>query len=356
MNRYEIDAILTYNEAMQYRLIDFANSQSYDVGFTLKDAMEKTFSFIDKYYYPAIRGAGKKEFLSNGELRGALRNLAGLGKQVYKDFVPDILRQVVHDLEDGSVLTFISDDIGIPWELVYNDVDFWGRRFVIHKVDRAYRLPFRPISLNYSKVLNIIGATVDAEARKAALEIFDDAQAAFYDYIVIDGEQIESIEDVFQEIEDADIIHITCHGEILNEDGGLYLQIVNDPRPQLNLTPVAIDVLPIKPDCLVFANACVSAGRQPGIESSIRFGSMFCSNEKQGGAYIGTLDLIPDIPAVEFARCFYYQYFFRGYPVGEALRLAKCAQLSEGESQYGMFPLVYSLYGNPYVEGVPIFE
>jgi hypothetical protein len=355
MNRYEVNATLVYNEAMQYRFVDFSSQQSYDVGLTSKDAIDKTFSFIDKRYYPAIRGAGRTGYLSNGELKGALRNLAGLGKRVYKDFVPETLRMAIHDLEDGSILTFVSDNIGIPWELVYNDIDFWGRRFVIHKVDREYRLPLNFVDLKYSKVLNIVGATVDDNAKQAALELFDDAQEGFHNYVNIDGAQIDSIDDVFQEIADADLIHITCHGEF-DQDGGLYLQIVNSTEPFMNLTPAVIDVLPIKPGCLVFANACVSAGLQPGIAKSIRFGSMFCSNERQGGAYIGTLDLIPDIPAIEFARCFYYQYLFRGYPVGEALRLAKCAQLNDGELQYGLFPLVYSLYGNPHVQSVSLYE
>jgi hypothetical protein len=355
MNRYEINAMLTSNDAMKYRFVDFASSQSFEVGQTEKDAIEKTFTFINKQYYPYIRGAGRRGYLSNGKLAGALTHIKSLGKQVYKDFVPESLRKTVHDLEDGSILTFISDNLGIPWELVYNDVDFWGKRFIIHKIDSSYRLPLRPIPLAYNKVLNIVGASLDDEAKEATLSLFDGISNVFGDYVNIDGSHIDSIQDVFQEIADADLINITCHGDI-DQEGGLYLQIVDSSELFMNLTPGVIDVLPIKPGCLVFANACVSSGVQPGISRSMRFGPMFCSNDKKGGVFIGTLDLIPDIPAIEFARCFYYEYLFRGFPVGESLRLAKCSQICEGEVRFGMFPLVYSLYGNPYVQGDPLYE
>ncbi|HLO29196.1 MAG TPA: hypothetical protein VK249_08680 [Anaerolineales bacterium] len=347
--------MITRDESLKYRFIDFASRQSYNAGQTAKDSIDKTFDFIETRYLPEIRDAGQSSFLSNKELKGALRHLAGLGRQVYSDFVPEHLRNSIRGLENGSILTFISDNIGIPWELVYNGIDFWGRRFVIHKLDTMYDLPLQPITLGYEKVLNIVGANVQQPAKRQALNLFRNIEGSFSDFVNIDGGKIDSIEDVYEEIADADIIHITSHGQ-LDERGGLYLQIVRESRAYLNLTPAVIGVLPIKPGCLVFANACVSAGSQPGIEKSIRFGTMFCSNEKQGGAFIGTLDLIPDEPAIEFAHCFYYEYFFRGFPVGEALRLAKGSQLAHGKTRYGLFPLVYSLYGNPFVEGVPLYE
>lgn len=347
MSRIEITAVEALDETINYRFIDFINFRSLDAGETGKQAKLKTMAFIDKSYLPAIRDAGRTTYLSNGELKGALRSLAGLGKKIYKEFVPDTLRKLIHDLPDKSVLTFVSDKVGIPWELVYNDVDFWGRRFIIHKIERKYSQALEPKKLELNKVVNIIGATVDESTREKSISVFSDHENLFKELIIIDGTKIKSVNDVYQSIEGADLIHITCHGEV-DENRGLYLQIVTNSSPFLNLTPSAISVLEIKPGCLVFANACVSAGMAPGIEKPITLGTEFCSNEKEGGAFIGTLDLIPDIPATEFAKCF-YSHFFQGNSVGEGLMLAKRTQLGQEDQRYGMFPLVYSLYGNPYI-------
>ncbi len=338
---------------LSFRYFDFAQG-GLDGGSLNRAEVQETEQFVTDNYYTTMRGGSSTTFLYNGEYATAWTNLMGLGHQLYRRFVTRELSKATQSLADGSLVHIVcpKEEIWIPWELVYNGIDFWGRRLILTKTLSSHQEPVQFTSISVNKIVNVVGAGLPKPVKARARRLFS-SLVEHVNVVLIDGDDPTSTAKLYQQVRDADLIHLTCHGYL--ESNNLVLQIVSDKRAALNFMASTIGVLDFKQGCVVFANACGSASMQGGRTTTLGFGPELCTTEHHANAFVGALDLIPDMPAVVFAETF-YSYFLAGIPIGEALRLSKMAELREGEARIGLFPLLYSLYGNALCATSPLYE
>jgi hypothetical protein len=327
---------------LHFDLVDFEAAERYFAGSAAHAVVEEAKQFLSETHYRDIRKAIAST-LSNGVYATTLRNLTGLGNQLYRHAVPEELKVLVGRLAPGQYLHIVSDDFSIPWELVRNGGDFWGTTFVISHARRTAELVLRPVERRVERILNVIGAEIWPVVRKSANELFSrlTANSAVTVVTVDGGDDPTATEKVYGELGNADIVHFTCHGQVQN--GDIYLQIVREHVDMYNLMATSIRTTDICPGSLVLANACISSTTQTAFRQSLSFGSEFCAGG--ASAFVGTLDFVPDISAILFAEMF-YQELFDGRSAGEALLAAKRHELRYQGSRVGMAQLLYSLYGN----------
>lgn len=328
-----------------YTLIDYEKRSSEYAGATPSDIVESTHLFLETKYYRTFRRATEST-LTNGLYATTLRNLTGLGQHLYQNFVPQELKELVADMKSRDHLHIISDDFSTPWEIIRNGGEFWGKSFIISRAKRRTKIKLDKRNRNVKKIVNVVGAGIRSQVANRARKLFDKYSADHnFQLITINGEEsLESTLRVYDEITTADVVHFTCHGQVQN--GNIYLQIVQEISDAYNLMVTSIGTMQVKPDCLIFANACISSTTQLLFRQSLGFGSEFCA--KGAAAFIGTVDFVPDRPAVLFAENF-YDRLFSGENVGEALLESKLADLKINTKRVGLSQLLYSLYGNPYV-------
>jgi hypothetical protein len=298
--------------------------------------------FLKSGYYTVLREATEGSLTASG-VRTHIRNLQGLGNQLYRDVIPSELKEAVTRMAKGDLLHVFADTPGIPWELVKNGSDFWGQLYAISnsRWTGAARKEPTPLTLPVRKILNVIGHGVSAPVAERARQLFQDIHERA-DIQLIDGSADQEATDQFYEqLPTADLVHFTGHGKMGN--AGIYLQIVRQESSAANFMVTSIDTASLRPGCIVFANACISGETKTVISRSLGFGPSFCENG--ASAFIGTLDLVPDLAAVLFAETFYNQ-LFSGLEVGRALWAARQSPLKV-DGTTSLAPLLYSLYGNP---------
>jgi len=296
-------------------------------------------TFVEKNYRKTLRSVTGGT-LSDRASRGYLQNLQGLGNQLY-NIIPEKLKDATRNMEREDFLhIYAAEQISIPWELVKNGGDFWGQLYVISNsaVEGAARVEPESLALKPQKVLNVIGYGINEEAASRARKLFDGFGAQL---AIIDGSDHGATAEFYEQLPTADLVHFTGHGEV--GPNGAYLRIVEAEDDFENFMVTSIAPGSLRPGCIVFANACLSSEKTTVVCESIGFGPKFC--ECGASAFIGTLDLVPAVPAVLVAEKF-YRRLFSGYGVGKALWAAKQVPLKYEDST-SLAPLLYSLYGNP---------
>jgi hypothetical protein len=300
--------------------------------------------FLKGVYYRELREATLGTF-NDSAVPTRLRSLRGFGRRLYREVIPSELRKAVAGMKKGDLLHVFADNCSIPWELVKNgEDDFWGQFFVISNSRWTGGSRVEPVThtLHVKKILNVVGHGISTEAAEHARQLFQGHREEGADIQLIDGQDDpDATEQFYQELPNADLIHFTGHGK-LDEAGVVYLQIVNEEQSSANFTVTSIESR-LRPGCVVFANSCISQKTTTLISESLGFGPGFC--ESGASAFIGTLDLVPELEAVLFAEAFYNQ-LFSGLEVGIALRAAKQTPLKLGGTT-SLAHLLYSLYGNP---------
>lgn len=330
----------------KYLIVDYAKQVPQDGGSTPPDIVNEAYDLLRTKYYPTFRRSSGT-LLANGQFNVTWTNLTGLGQHLYRHFVPPKLKALVGNMNSGDHLHIVSDDLTIPWELIRNGGEFWGRRFIISRAKRAASLELKDSIHSIDKVVNVVGASIRRQIAQRAAELFARLGAENrLQVVTIIGDEPDATSKLYQEIPTADIIHFTCHGQIQN--GNVYLQIVKDLSDAFNFMVTTIQALEIKKGCLVFANACLSGTAQQLFRQSLGFGSEFCAEGKDASAFIGTLDFVSDVAAVLFAEQ-YYEELFKGRSAGESLLTAKQADFEISDKRAGPSKLLYSLYGNPLV-------
>jgi hypothetical protein len=314
-----------------------------DGGTTSAADLEGMDGFVGSTYYTSLRDATDGT-LSDRGIRTHLRNLRGLGNQLYKDVIPSELKDAVACMNEGDLLHVLTDEPRIPWELVKNSGDFWGQLYVISNslMSGDGRVEPESFTLRIGKILNVIGHGIAGGIATRARELFQDFREKADIHLIDGGNDPDATDRFYEELPTADLIHFTGHG--LVGSAGAYLQIVKDKASSANFMATSIGQNSLRPGCIVFANACSSGESKTVIRRSLGFGPSFC----QGGAkaFIGTLDPVSAYPAVRFAEDF-YDRLFSGHEIGKALRAAKQVPWKyKGETS--LVPLLYSLYGNPY--------
>jgi len=106
------------------------NGAPLDGGKTTSIDMDNMDDFVGSSYYTTLREATDGT-LSDGRVRTHLRNLKGLGNQLYKDVIPSQLKGAVERMNKGDLLHIFTDKPRIPWELVKNGGDFWGQLYIM---------------------------------------------------------------------------------------------------------------------------------------------------------------------------------------------------------------------------------
>jgi hypothetical protein len=138
-------------------------------------------------------------------------------------------------------------------------------------------------------------------------------------------------------IEGAEVINVLCHG-IVEEDGGMYLQVGEKPLGVLR--PSDVSALRLPRGALVFVNACSSAGATYSVAGLTTFGWEFW---KAGAAfYIGTLAPVMTDFALRFAKAFYDAWLGSRLSIPEAMFEARRSFRRESNPMWTL----YALYGD----------
>lgn len=283
---------------------------------------------------------------SADEWESMLLNLRAIGAQLYQDLVPTSITDRVATWVPGTSLVISTNEQWIPWELMYDGDDFWGKKFLLTRLPRlsgdvqdVMMSPSRPTPESgrlVRRIVNVVGGGVATETQRAC-HLFSGLSEEVKTEVLLE----KPLEVLRKTLPGADAVHFTCHG--LTEPH--LLQIAKDRSRSQNLAPQSVPFLPLEPGCLVFANACASSVPAVTFGRFTNFGWEFYRRGAE--VFIGTLGPIPTSYAIQFAETF-YQHLLReegsaGCSVGEALAAAR----RDAENRSNLFWLLYCIYGNP---------
>lgn len=283
---------------------------------------------------------------SADEWESMLLNLRAIGAQLYQDLVPTSITDRVATWVPGTSLVISTNEQWIPWELMYDGDDFWGKKFLLTRLPRlsgdvqdVMMSPSRPTPESgrlVRRIVNVVGGGVATETQRAC-HLFSGLSEEVKTEVLLE----KPLEVLRKTLPGADAVHFTCHGLT---DPHL-LQIAKDRSRSQNLAPQSVPFLPLEPGCLVFANACASSVPAVTFGRFTNFGWEFYRRGAE--VFIGTLGPIPTSYAIQFAETF-YQHLLReegsaGCSVGEALAAAR----RDAENRSNLFWLLYCIYGNP---------
>ena len=244
----------------------------------------------------------------------------------------------------------------VPWELLHDGTGFLGLRFLIARQPTLRQEnPARGAARRHvASIHNLLGNNVlDAAARAAWAGTFAAIGPAPAVTLFPNGTSVFPSLDQVAAAADADVLHITCHGGLLDPVSNEHYWTLDDNSSQVfkyRIFPLTVREMGFKRRPLVFGNACASlvgpAAAAPGT-ANFGFGADFLS----AGAlnFIGTIAPISKQMAVDFAGRFYSLLFGNGAP-GKTV----AAALWEAKRQiHGLLPrqdpshLFYALYGPP---------
>lgn len=240
----------------------------------------------------------------------------------------------------------------IPWELLFDGVDFLGLRYQVARLPVVGAGPPSEEGATHEvkRIISLLGENVlDVKDQKKWKATF--TGLANGTVKIFRRPEKDDWPDFTTAMAggQADLIHITCHGITKGKERFWTLndaQLAQE-RYRLNAT-VAKDFLVDQTRPLVFANACASAAPPPAEAGALGtlaegFGTTFY--EVGARAFVGTFAPVTKTMAVEFATRFFRHLFKDGLPIGEALLTTKQGFLEEdGPDPSWLF---YCLYGDP---------
>jgi hypothetical protein len=296
------------------------------------------------------------------ELPVSWKPIEGACQILYNAVVPADAQNILAEVGQGgsSVLRVHTrrHHDWIPWEIMFDGSSYLGLNFQIA------RLPIvdTPLALSHDQVhtvrriRNLLGQEV-LDGHTPGLE---EAWEVTFDGFVPPAVEFSRLPQVntpqaawptaddVGDVQQYDIIHITCHGNVKNNDGetvwALKLHGAAPTRHHINYVWMgSLNLMPTRP--LVFGNACGSAEAGPQSSLSPVFGRDFFAKGAQN--FIGSFGPLSKRLALDFAREFYRRLLLdEGLPIGEALLATKQhyhAQLVRDDPCY----LFYCLYGPP---------
>lgn len=277
------------------------------------------------------------------EWNSILLNLRGIGSDLFTKLIPNPLAAQTREWKPGSLVVISTNEQWIPWELMYDEDDFWGKRFIIARLPRLSdrrnvpdsRRPLIRSPRAIKRIVNVIGGDVGVAEAQQAYGLFNNLASS----VQVEILQEKPVADLKIALVKTDVLHCTCHGHLEPH----MLQVAKDKTTFTNLLPQTIHQLPLEPGSFVFANTCTSA--LPVLTFG-RFSSFAWEFYRRGaGAFIGTLGAVPTSHAVCFAESIYREIFGKDNQktIGQAVALAKNAAASERN----LFWLLYCIYGDP---------
>ena len=220
-------------------------------------------------------------------------NLEGVGANLFEMLIPSEVAKQMGTWKVGSPVIISTNEQWIPWELMYDGEDFWGKKFIIARSPRlsdGLDLPDknRPESKGkrqIKRIVNIVGGDVPASEAEQATQLF----SSLFPPEAVHLLAKQPISALVKAIPGTDALHFTCHGHLEPH----LLQIAGDKNKTRieNLLPETIPRLPLEPGSLVFANACASTVPVLTFGKFSSFGWKFY--QRGADAFIGTLGAIP---------------------------------------------------------------
>ncbi len=314
----------------------------HDVGLPLQEEFSHG---LDRATVLALRQSADA-LLRSPESPAFLDEARQRGSVLYRTLLPQRLREQLKRLS-GPLL--ISTSLyGIPWELLYDDEEFWGVRYAIGK----RIMMTRPLTA---------GRAAGGRSRPRALVVGSDPRGdlpfvhdeiericgtlrGFAEICCVSG-SMATFDSVTAYLREGfDLIHY-CGHVLAGRAGGPALLLADE-------TPLAAEV--IEPNLagqpLVFLNGCASArgGEHEPTHSWEEHFSGVAHGFLFGGALavVGTHCDVSDRHAASFAEGFYQQALIP-LPVGEALRGARERCRADPASAMSPTWLSFVLYGNP---------
>lgn len=271
-------------------------------------------------------------------------NLEGYGRTLFDQLIPPQIAERSRQWPPDATVIVSTNENWIPWELLFDGEDFWGRKFCLARYPRftdAIQKPkksrpkipsLRPIK----KALNAIGGDILKPHTEKASKLFENLLAT--DSVkVLKARPISVFEENLSEM---DIVHCTCHGRTRPH----MLQLSGNNSRLENLLPETIGRLSLQKGCFVFANACSS---NVPVLTFGKFGSFGWEFYRRGAKiFLGTLGAVPVKYAVPFAESIYKHLFSedKSTPtIGQAMARAKRA----ASKDRNLFWLLYMIYGDP---------
>lgn len=246
----------------------------------------------------------------------------------------------------------------IPWELLRLSSGFLGTRFAVARLpvmNQATELR-PPRDRQVRKVYNLLAKDVlDASVEAEWATTFNayNGSAGWESRFPANGAANYPTLDELDQAQQAEIIHVTCHGGVRDNPGDEYFWTLDHRSAQTfdyRITPTTARNISFKARPLVFGNACASAaGAEVGTSAEFAALQGFGASFLIGGAlnFVGTFAPITKTMAVAFAKRFYAKllgtHAAQGLPVAEALRATKQSFTDEDCADPSF--LFYSLYG-----------
>jgi len=272
-------------------------------------------------------------------------NLQSVGSNLFEMLIPSEVAKQMRTWKIGSPVIISTNEQWIPWELMYDGEDFWGKKFIIARSPRlsdSQDLPDknRPESKGkrqIKRIVNIVGGDVPSSEAERATHLFSNLLPPEAVHLLAK----QPISSLVKAIPGTDALHFTCHGHLEPH----LLQIAGDKNKTRieNLLPETIQRLPLEPGSLVFANACASTVPVLTFGKFSSFGWKFY--QRGADAFIGTLGAVPVKYAVNFAEIVYRELFNPDEKITIGQAVAKAKEVAANERN--LFWLLYCIYGDP---------
>lgn len=272
-------------------------------------------------------------------------NLQGVGASLFEMLIPPEVANRVRTWKIDSPIIISTNEQWIPWELMYDGNNFWGKKFIIARYPRlseGQELPNKSRAESkggrqIKRVLNIVGGDVPSSEADRASHLF----SSFLPPESVQTLCKQSISTLVKALPSVDALHFTCHGHLEPH----LLQVAGDKNKTRieNLLPETIQRLPLEPGSLVFANACASTVPVLTFGKFSSFGWKFY--QRGAGAFIGTLGAVPVKYAVNFAESVYRELFNPDQIITIGQAVARAKEVAANERN--LFWLLYCIYGDP---------
>jgi len=243
----------------------------------------------------------------------------------------------------------------IPWEMFHDGKDFLGLRFRVARLPIMRQVP--DMSAKTIAVQNVYNLLAN--------NFLDAAQYALWEKtfngVLGAGQEKKypppppSVDNILN-ARNADILHITCHGGLRDQQEEVYWTLDDrNPQPinyEVRTTFFDNDILGYDTKPLVFGNACASTNAGGGTRKNGLLPGYGASFFAKGALnFIGTFAPITKDLAIEFAQLFYQKLLGTGgtppLPIAQALWETKNHYRSAAINSPDPSYLFYCLYGPP---------
>lgn len=243
----------------------------------------------------------------------------------------------------------------IPWEIAHDPLEYLGLRFQVARLpivpggpDLSANQP-HPVALVY----NLLGeGVVDRGDR-----LFEKWEHTFEGILQAPAKELRRpVDDDWPLVdqvaeataENADILHVTCHGGMVDQASSTTYWTLNSKLEVAFKHRIDTDLvksLSVTKPPLVFGNACASSQVGNGSASSFSPGLASEFFDSGAAAFVGTFAPISKRVALDFAKEFYARLLGQQIPIGRALWATKKAFKDRPENDPSW--LFYCLYGPP---------